>query len=153
MGLTRTKAWQALAQHRDQIAGRHMRELFAADPQRFDRLSARLDDFLVDFSKQHIVPETIPLLTQLAHRRNLATGIARMMSVLTSPAECTPTEMPGSADYAAGIRSASRPQGDWSSVLTSTFTEIRNPTCVVLSGSRCVANNGRNTHVNAFDNA
>jgi len=80
MGLTRTKAWQALAQHRDQIAGRHMRELFAADPQRFDRLSARLDDFLVDFSKQHIVPETIPLLTQLAHRRNLAAGIARMAS-------------------------------------------------------------------------
>ena len=78
MGLTQTKAWRALAQHRDTIAARPMRDLFAADPQRFDRLSARLDDFLVDFSKQHVVPETIALLAQLAQERDLASGIARM---------------------------------------------------------------------------
>jgi glucose-6-phosphate isomerase len=78
MSLTESTPWRALAAHRDQLAARSMRQLFAADPQRFARLSLRLDDFLLDLSKQHIVPETLDLLVRLAQARDLAGGIARM---------------------------------------------------------------------------
>jgi glucose-6-phosphate isomerase len=78
MSLIQTKAWQALTQHRNTLIRRSMRELFATDANRFDTLSVRLDDFVIDHSKQHIVAETLGLLTDLAHERNLADGIARM---------------------------------------------------------------------------
>ena len=48
------------------MLGRHMRELFAMDAQRFERFSLRFQDLLVDYSKNRIVPETMPLLLNLA---------------------------------------------------------------------------------------
>ena len=59
-------AWKALQAHHSQIAPVHMREMFAKDPQRFERFSIRFQDMLVDFSKNRIVPETMPLLLNLA---------------------------------------------------------------------------------------
>ena len=55
-------AWKALQAHHSQIAPVHMREMFAKDPQRFERFSIRFQDMLVDYSKNRIVPETMPLL-------------------------------------------------------------------------------------------
>lgn len=78
MSLTRTKAWQALQQHATGVFTRSMRELLRQDAARFDKLTLRLDDLLLDFSKQHIVPETIGLLAELARERGLADGMARM---------------------------------------------------------------------------
>ncbi len=46
--LTRSPAWTALDAHRKAMEGVHMRDLFAADPKRFDRFSLRLGDMLLD---------------------------------------------------------------------------------------------------------
>lgn len=58
--------WQALAAHYGAFSEVHMRELFAADPQRFERFSIRFGDLLLDYSKNRISDETMVLLMQLA---------------------------------------------------------------------------------------
>ena len=60
-------AWQALAAHAETLRGVHLRELFAADAGRFERFSGRLDDLLVDWSKQRVTTETMALLVDLAN--------------------------------------------------------------------------------------
>jgi len=64
--LTQTPQWQALAAHRDALEEWHLNELFAADPQRFARLSLRCGNLLADFSKQRLTNETLDLLVRLA---------------------------------------------------------------------------------------
>ena len=59
-------SWQALARHRAEIGEQHMRDLFAADPQRFERFSLRMDDILFDYSKNRVTEETLRLLFDLA---------------------------------------------------------------------------------------
>ena len=61
-------AWASLQTHYDGIRDRHMRELFAQDPQRFDRFSICLDDLLFDYSKNRITGETMDLLAALAEQ-------------------------------------------------------------------------------------
>src|SRR4026207_1410675 len=63
--IAESPVWKALPAHHAQMAGRHMRELFAMDAQRFERFSLRFQDLLVDYSKNRIVPETMPLLFDL----------------------------------------------------------------------------------------
>lgn len=58
--------WQALERHARDVRPVQMRDLFAADPQRFERFSLRFEDFLVDFSKNRITGETLRLLFDLA---------------------------------------------------------------------------------------
>ncbi len=65
-------AWHALAAHHRTLADRHMRDLFAEDPDRFGRFSLSLGDMLVDVSKHRIVPETLDLLVALAQERDVA---------------------------------------------------------------------------------
>ena len=62
----------ALAAHRDALLPMDMRGAFADDPARFDRLSLRLDDLLLDFSKCTVVDETLRLLLELANAAGLA---------------------------------------------------------------------------------
>ncbi len=76
--LAQTAEWQALAAHREAIAPRHLNDLFAADPQRFARLSLRCGDLLADFSKQRLTAETLALLVRLAEARDLAGFLRRM---------------------------------------------------------------------------
>ncbi len=71
-------AWRALEAHRDTLLQTSMRDLFAADPQRFERLSLRLDDLLVDLSKQRITQETLDLLLQLAEAMDVEGWRGRM---------------------------------------------------------------------------
>ena len=52
-------AWRALAAHAEAIRTQHLRDLFAADPQRFDTLSLRHDGLLLDYSKQRVTTETM----------------------------------------------------------------------------------------------
>ncbi len=56
----------------------HLRDLFAADPQRFDHYSLYLDDLLVDYSKNLITDETRRLLYELARQVGLESCIAAM---------------------------------------------------------------------------
>jgi glucose-6-phosphate isomerase len=62
-----TKAWQQLRNHYEkEMKGVHMRSLFSADAQRFDRYSLRLGDILFDYSKNIFTEKTLDLLRQLA---------------------------------------------------------------------------------------
>ncbi|WP_374264556.1 glucose-6-phosphate isomerase [Zoogloea sp.] len=64
-------AWRALLAHRDLIAHRHLRDFFAADPQRFAQMSLQLDGLLADFSKQRVDTRAMQLLIELANAADL----------------------------------------------------------------------------------
>src|ERR1700753_4495762 len=64
--LRERKAWQALERHYDEIAGRHLRDLFAEDPGRGERLTAEAPGIYLDYSKNRITDETLRLLIELA---------------------------------------------------------------------------------------
>jgi len=74
------RAWTTLAQHRDRIASLHLRDLFAGDPERFQRFSLRHEDLLFDFSKQRVTTETMALLHELARAADVAGWTDRMFS-------------------------------------------------------------------------
>ena len=78
--LTHSPAWRALAEHPPFIAASHMRDLFAADPARFDKFSLRFDDILFDYAKNRISEETMRRLLALAEQQGLAGKIAAMFS-------------------------------------------------------------------------
>ena len=79
-GLTRSAAWRALERHAEAMAGVHLRELFAADPDRFARFSRREGDLLLDYSKNRVTEETIGLLLDLAREGELEAWRARMFA-------------------------------------------------------------------------
>jgi glucose-6-phosphate isomerase len=64
-------AWAALAEHHRQLAPRHLRDLFAAEPDRGERLTADGAGLYLDYSKHRITPETIRLLLALAEQVGL----------------------------------------------------------------------------------
>ena len=78
--LTQLPAWQALQGHFQEVSDLPMRELFAADPQRFERFSLRWEDFLVDYSKNRITERTMQLLFELARQVGVEEGIRRMFA-------------------------------------------------------------------------
>ncbi|MEK6276705.1 MAG: glucose-6-phosphate isomerase [Actinomycetota bacterium] len=65
-------AWNALQRHQAEIGGRHLRDLFAADPDRGERLTAEAAGLHLDYSKHRISDETIELLVRLATESGLA---------------------------------------------------------------------------------
>ena len=69
--LTGSPAWQALAAHKSRMAQAHLRDLFAADPDRFARFSLRFEDLLLDYSKHRIEVETMRLLFDLARQADV----------------------------------------------------------------------------------
>ncbi len=83
-----TAAWQALADHAESFASVHLRDLFADDPDRADRLSIELDGLLIDASKTHLTRETRRLLLDLAETAGLGDAIRAMFS----GARVNPTE-------------------------------------------------------------
>src|SRR6201985_1206418 len=64
--LRERKAWQALERHHAEIAGRHLRDLFAEDPSRGERLTVQAAGLSLDYSKNRITDETLGLLVDLA---------------------------------------------------------------------------------------
>ncbi len=78
--LTDLPAWQALAAHQRGIADEHMRDLFEADPARFERFSVTFDDLLFDYSKNRITAETLALLLELADAVKLQDAVDAMFS-------------------------------------------------------------------------
>jgi len=71
-------AWKALERHHAQIAGRHLRELFAADPGRAERFALEAVGLYLDYSKNRISDETLRLLLQLAEQSDLRGHIDAM---------------------------------------------------------------------------
>jgi glucose-6-phosphate isomerase len=64
--LRERKAWQALERHYADISGQHLRDLFAGDPGRGERLAAEAVGIYLDYSKNRITDETVALLIELA---------------------------------------------------------------------------------------
>src|SRR6267142_2525289 len=76
--LTARQSWKALQVHRNDIGERHVRTLFAADPQRGERLTAEAAGIYLDYSKNRITDETIRLLCRLAEECGLPERIDAM---------------------------------------------------------------------------
>ena len=77
---TSTSAWQQLKQHHQEMSAVHMRELFAADPGRFDQFSIQFNDILVDYSKNIITADTMALLQSLATECGVKKAISAMFN-------------------------------------------------------------------------
>ena len=73
-----TAAWRALTGAAESARGVHLRDLFAADARRFSSLSARWNDWLLDYSKQRISAGTMTQLHELWQAADVRGWIARM---------------------------------------------------------------------------
>jgi glucose-6-phosphate isomerase len=70
--LRQRKSWKALETHYLEINSRHLREFFAEDPQRGERLRVDAEGIYLDYSKNRVTDETLSLLIQLANESGLA---------------------------------------------------------------------------------
>jgi glucose-6-phosphate isomerase len=76
--LTTRPAWKALEAHHRKVRGLHLRELFADDAERGDRMAADAAGVYLDYSKNRITGETLQLLLQLADESGLRSRIDAM---------------------------------------------------------------------------
>ncbi|MGZ5767714.1 MAG: glucose-6-phosphate isomerase, partial [Caldimonas sp.] len=76
--LTTLPAWQALVDHHAEIGSLHLRELFAGDPGRGERLVVEAAGLYLDYSKNRTTDETMRRLVALAEARGLGERIASM---------------------------------------------------------------------------
>ncbi|MFJ1586985.1 glucose-6-phosphate isomerase [Streptomyces sp. NPDC088197] len=70
--------WHALGKHREELADAHLRDLFAADPERGSRYTLQVGDLHLDYSKQLVTDETLRLLRELA----AATGVFELRDAM-----------------------------------------------------------------------
>ncbi|HTL71702.1 MAG TPA: glucose-6-phosphate isomerase [bacterium] len=78
--LTQRPAWKALATHEKKTSKLHLRQLFAADKKRGERLTASAVGLFLDYSKNRVTGETMKLLVQLAKESNLRGRMDAMFS-------------------------------------------------------------------------
>lgn len=82
--ISHSTAWITLEQHQRDIEKAHLRDLFAADPARFQQFQARLStgqgDLVLDFSKNRLTAETLPLLFDLARAADVEGWRSRMFA-------------------------------------------------------------------------
>ncbi|MGA2291455.1 MAG: glucose-6-phosphate isomerase [Bradyrhizobium sp.] len=76
--LRRRPAWAALEQHYQIVKDLHLRQLFAADRKRGDRLAVEAAGIYLDYSKNRITDETLTLLLRLAEESGLRDRIEAM---------------------------------------------------------------------------
>jgi glucose-6-phosphate isomerase len=76
--LKQLPAWQALETHAAALGQTHLRDLFAADPTRGERLNAEAAGIFLDYSKHRITDETLKLFAQLAEESGLKARIDAM---------------------------------------------------------------------------
>ncbi|WP_164111507.1 MULTISPECIES: glucose-6-phosphate isomerase [Sphingobacterium] len=77
---TQTQAYKYLADHFVSINEHTLKELFESDPARFEKFSLRLEDILLDYSKNRIDEQTMALLSQLARECKLDEAIKAMFA-------------------------------------------------------------------------
>ncbi|MNK66653.1 Glucose-6-phosphate isomerase [compost metagenome] len=80
INFTTTKAYQYLVDHYIDINQQDLRELFVADPLRFEKFSILFEDILLDYSKNRVNEETMALLIQLAKECQLSEAIVAMFA-------------------------------------------------------------------------
>ncbi|MEV7615413.1 glucose-6-phosphate isomerase [Streptomyces sp. NPDC089799] len=86
--LNRTPEWLALGKHREALGQTHLRELFAADPDRGTGYTLRVGDLHIDYSKHLVTDETLALLRDLA----TATGVAELREAMFRGEKINTTE-------------------------------------------------------------
>jgi glucose-6-phosphate isomerase len=80
MNPTQTRSWRKLNEHFAEIKDVHMKDLFAADPERFNRFHLQFKDILVDYSKNRTTDETLQLLLELAEDVGLKKAVKDMFT-------------------------------------------------------------------------
>src|SRR5262244_1456265 len=75
---SRDAAWRALADHHETMRGRHLRNLFADDRARGERMTAEAAGVFLDYSKNRVDDETLSLLVELAEQSGLRERIDAM---------------------------------------------------------------------------
>jgi glucose-6-phosphate isomerase len=85
---TSTPQWKALTAHFGDVGELHLRQLFADDAERAERLTAEAADLVVDYSKHRITTDTLPLLFDLAR----ATGVEARRDAMFSGVHINSTE-------------------------------------------------------------
>ena len=78
--LAQQPAWQALTSHYEEAKALHLRQLFADDPQRGERLTAEAAGLFLDYSKNRVTDQTLKLLLQLAQDCDLSGRVQAMFS-------------------------------------------------------------------------
>jgi len=78
--MVKASVWKALAAHHKKISTRHMRQLFASDPARGQRMALEAVGLYFDYSKNRITDETIKLLLRLARESDLRARIDAMFN-------------------------------------------------------------------------
>ena len=78
--LTQRPAWKALTAHHKKIQGLSLRKIFAADPQRGERMTAEAAGLFLDYSKNRVTNGTLKLLLKLADESGLKPQIKAMFS-------------------------------------------------------------------------
>lgn len=77
---TNTPSWKKLQSHFEAVKDVHMKDLFANDTERADKMTIKWDDFYVDFSKNRITEETLGYLLELADDVKLKEAIQSQFS-------------------------------------------------------------------------
>src|SRR5690348_12851063 len=77
---TQLPEWKALEEHYSQIRDQHLRNLFAEDSQRGQRLTLEAEGFYFDYSKNRLTDETMRLLLALAEASGVRERTAAMFS-------------------------------------------------------------------------
>jgi glucose-6-phosphate isomerase len=77
---TGQSAWDALASHYNEVSKLHLRQLFADDPKRGERMVVEAAGLYLDYSKNRVTDETLRLLLQLAEESGLRARIDAMFS-------------------------------------------------------------------------
>ncbi len=80
MPLPERSAWKELQEHYAQVRGVHLRDLFADDPQRGERLALEACGIYLDYSKNRVTDETMRLLLRLAEESGLREHIDAMLA-------------------------------------------------------------------------
>ncbi|KAF4530788.1 hypothetical protein B566_EDAN018811, partial [Ephemera danica] len=113
--LTRSPAWLALQAHQPAMAAHHVCDLFAQDPQRFERFSLKFNDILLDYSKHPVSQQTIRLLLDLAEQQHLHTWITRLFE----------GEKVNDTEHRAALHTALRGEQPVTSGSTDVMPEVR----------------------------
>ena len=77
---TEFTSWKKLTENYSKTSNLHMRDLFAADKDRFSKYAVQFNDILVDYSKNRITDETMSLLLALAEEAGLKQAIEDMFT-------------------------------------------------------------------------
>ena len=72
---TRSRIWSKLENHHRKIKDVKMKDLFASDSERFNKFHIQFKEILVDYSKNRITDETLPLLLELAEETGVRTAV------------------------------------------------------------------------------